>query len=290
MLLLLLCGAAALPAVRLRGGSSQSTAVRLRGGSSQPTRWVTPQQDAWAKHRSAARSIVPSSGTSQLRPESIDDVVDAKPLDELLDRDSRVVFVRRVYGLLTANLALTARPLGRVLFGVCAAVGFVIPLALSFAPSLRRDPSSSLALFSLFAFAESAVVGVAASAYKLQSVLLALLQTGAATGALTAYAFQPNAKYDLTQVGSALLAGLMVLTVSTVAGVLLKVPMNSLAGSTVGALLFSAFIVHDTQLVVGGKKRQLNTSDYVLGAITLYLDIINLFFYLLRLFGEMQND
>jgi hypothetical protein len=72
--------------------------------------------------------------------------------------------------------------------------------------------------------------------------------------------------------------------------VLLKVPMNSLAGSTVGALLFSAFIVHDTQLVVGGKKRQLNTSDYVLGAITLYLDIINLFFYLLRLFGEMQND
>ena len=296
LLLLCACGAAALPAVRLRGGSSQ------------PTRWVTPQQDAWAKHRSAARSIVPSSGTSQLRPESIDDVVDAKPLDELLDRDSRVVFVRRVYGLLTANLALTAlacvlgsahpaavrylitQPLGRVLFGVCAAVGFVIPLALSFAPSLRRDPSSSLALFSLFAVAESAVVGVAASAYKLQSVLLALLQTGAATGALTAYAFQPNAKYDLTQVGSALLAGLMVLTVSTVAGVLLKVPMNSLAGSTVGALLFSAFIVHDTQLVVGGKKRQLNTSDYVLGAITLYLDIINLFFYLLRLFGEMQND
>ena len=48
--------------------------------------------------------------------------------------------------------------------------------------------------------------------------------------------------------------------------------------------------MHDTQLVVGGKKRQLNTSDYVLGAITLYLDIINLFFYLLRLFGEMQND
>ena len=150
-LLLCACGAAALPAVRLRGGSSQ------------PTRWVTPQQDAWAKHRSAARSIVPSSGTSQLRPESIDDVVDAKPLDELLDRDSRVVFVRRVYGLLTANLALTAlacvlgsahpaavrylitQPLGRVLFGVCAAVGFVIPLALSFAPSLRRSvPSKKL--------------------------------------------------------------------------------------------------------------------------------------------------
>ena len=278
-----------------------------RGGSSQP-RWISPQQDAWAKHRSAARSLSPVERPSSLRPESIDDVVDAKPLDELLDRDSRVVFVRRVYGLLTANLALTAaacvagsahpqavryllvQPLGQVLFGLCAALGFGTPLALSFFPALRRDPSTSLALFSLFAVAESAVVGVAASAYRLRSVLLALAQTGAATAALTAYAFQPNAKYDLTQLGSMLLAGLVVLTVSTVAGVLLKMPLPGLAASTVGALLFSLFIVHDTQLVVGGKKRQLNTSDYVLGAITLYLDIINLFFYLLRLFGELQRE
>ena len=64
-----------------------------------------------------------------------------------------------------------------MLLGVCAAVGFVIPLALSFAPSLRRDPSSSLALFSLCAFAESAVVGVAASAYKLQLLPVRACQT-----------------------------------------------------------------------------------------------------------------
>ena len=45
------------------------------------------------------------------------------------------------------------------------------------APSLRRDPSSSLALFSLFAFAESAVVGVAASAFKLQLLPVRACQT-----------------------------------------------------------------------------------------------------------------
>ena len=48
--------------------------------------------------------------------------------------------------------------------------------------------------------------------------------------------------------------------------------------------------MHDTQLVVGGKRRELATSDYVLGAMTLYLDIVNLFLYLLRLFGELQSN
>ena len=80
------------------------------------------------------------------------------------------------------------------------------------------------------------------------------------------------------------------LPVRQLAGVLLKMPLPGLAASTVGALLFSLFIVHDTQLVVGGKKRQLNTSDYVLGAITLYLDIVNLFLHLLRILSEMQRS
>ena len=95
---------------------------------------------------------------------------------------------------------------------------------------------------------------------------------------------------DLTQFGSMLFAGLMVLLVSAVMGAFMNVPQNSLVGSTVGALLFSAFIVHDTQLIVGGKKRQFDTGDYVLGAMSLYMDIVNLFLYLLRLFGELQDD
>ena len=133
-------------------------------------------------------------------------------------------------------------------------------------------------------------MGVAASAFKARSVLLALAQTGTATAALTAWTLNPNQKYDLTQFGSMLFAGLMVLLVSAVMGAFMNVPQNSLVGSTVGALLFSAFIVHDTQLIVGGKKRQFDTGDYVLGAMSLYMDVVNLFLYLLRLFGELQDD
>ena len=293
-------------AAALASAAARLPPLTLRGGSSKWPVTASPAEDAWAKHRSATRSLS-GSPKGALRPERLEDVVDAKPLDELLDRDSRVVFTRRVYGLLTANLGLTAAcclyaasnpglvrsllaaPAGRAAFGACALVGLLAPLALSFAPALRRDPAKSTLVFATFALCESVVVGAAASAYKVSSVALALAQTGAATGALTAYAFQPNARYDLTAFGSYLLAGLMVLVVSSVAGLAFGMPLNGLIPSTLGAILFSAFIVHDTQLVVGGKKRQLQTSDFALGAMTLYLDIVNLFFYLLRIFGELQG-
>ena len=102
-------------------------------------RWPITSNDAWSKQRAAARTIKPQKPT--LRQQSYEDIVDAKPLDELLDRDSRVVFVRRVYGLLTANLALTAisclycsthhnlirnillGPSGPLLMGLCVATG-----------------------------------------------------------------------------------------------------------------------------------------------------------------------
>ena len=52
--------------------------------------------------------------------------------------------------------------------------------------------------------------------------------------------------------------------------------------SALGVFLFSAYIVCDTQLIVGGKGRaELGVDDYVFGALLLYLDIINLFLYLL---------
>ena len=306
-LLAIIAASSALP--QLPSGSKLNTqlprgvqsALSLRGGN-WPRAPIT-SNDAWSKQRAAGREIGrPQKPT--LRQQSYEDVVDAKPLDELLDRDSRVVFVRRVYGLLTANLALTAisclycsthhnlirnillGPSGPLLMGLCVATGLGASLAVSFAPKLR----SSIPLFTLFACAESVLVGVAASAFKARSVLLALAQTGTATAALTAWTLQPNQKYDLTQFGSMLFAGLMVLLVSAVMGTMMHVPQNSLVGSTVGALLFSAFIVHDTQLIVGGKKRQFDTNDYVLGAMSLYMDIVNLFLYLLRLFGELQDD
>ena len=54
--------------------------------------------------------------------------------------------------------------------------------------------------------------------------------------------------------------------------------------SVCGAGLFSVFIIVDTQMIM----RKLSSDEYVLGAINLYLDILNLFLYILRILGERK--
>jgi len=56
-----------------------------------------------------------------------------------------------------------------------------------------------------------------------------------------------------------------------------------------GAILFSFFIIVDTQLLLGGKREVLGPDDYVYAALQLYLDVINLFLRLLQLLGKMRE-
>ncbi|KNC83178.1 hypothetical protein SARC_04564 [Sphaeroforma arctica JP610] len=57
--------------------------------------------------------------------------------------------------------------------------------------------------------------------------------------------------------------------------------------SSCGALLFSFYIIYDTQMIVGGEhKLQISSEEYVFAALTLYLDVINLFIFILRLLGS----
>jgi FtsH-binding integral membrane protein len=59
-----------------------------------------------------------------------------------------------------------------------------------------------------------------------------------------------------------------------------------------GAILFSLYLAHHTRHIVSGKNNEyrMNEKDYILGAMTLYLDIINIFLKLLEIFGRTSND
>jgi len=55
---------------------------------------------------------------------------------------------------------------------------------------------------------------------------------------------------------------------------------------SLGALVFSLYIVYDTQLMMGGKhKYSLSPEEYIFAALNLYLDVVNLFRYVLILVG-----
>ena len=58
-----------------------------------------------------------------------------------------------------------------------------------------------------------------------------------------------------------------------------------------GALIFSLYIVFDTQMMMGGNhKYSLSPEEYVFAALNLYLDIINLFLYILVIIGAAGGD
>jgi FtsH-binding integral membrane protein len=68
-------------------------------------------------------------------------------------------------------------------------------------------------------------------------------------------------------------------------------PYTDMLYSLIGSVLFSFYLAYHTKLIVGGKhsKYQMDSQDYVFGAMALYNDIINMFIYILRILGEDKD-
>lgn len=151
-----------------------------------------------------------------------------------------------------------------------------------------------------FTFGESIAVGFISSIYAYSSVIKAMVLTASTTLSVTLYTLmQKNPKYDLSQWGRALsgigMAFLLfgVVRILELFGVIPYgfLPYNEALYCILGAGLFSMYLAYHTRLIVSGKstKYQMNEKDYILGAMSLYSDIINIFLYILRLLGELDD-
>lgn len=54
----------------------------------------------------------------------------------------------------------------------------------------------------------------------------------------------------------------------------------------IGVMLFGIYLIIDTQMILGGKTIELSIDDYALAAMLLYIDIIQIFLYILQLLGK----
>ena len=224
-------------------------------------------------------------------------------------RDSRQGFIRKVYTIVSLQLLTTAsvsylfmknrRIARRIMldpsYSWLLPSSFLISLGSLFSlqSKLRFNFPINYLLLGVFTLCQSLSVGTLVSFYRVKEVLLATLQTGIAVLGLTLYAFQPNPKFDLTPFGSSLFVGLLLLLSTSILSILFpQLPMNQKVLSAGGAFLMGLFLVYDTQLIVGGKhkKGQIDRKDHILGAVHIYMDIINLFVYILRLVGTQGNS
>ena len=122
------------------------------------------------------------------------------------------------------------------------------------------------------------------------SVTRVFFISSATFGAMSIYGY--TTKRDLTKMGSFLMMGLIGIIIASVVNIFLKSSMMYFAISIIGVLVFVGLTAYDTQKIKNmylvSDSGELMGKKAVMGALTLYLDFINLFIMLLRLFGQRR--
>ena len=173
-------------------------------------------------------------------------------------------------------------------------VAMLAPLGIVLTISFAVNRLSEFSLKALF-WGYAAIMGVSLSTIFLRytggSIASTFFATAASFGALSLYGY--TTKRDLSGVGRFLIMGLVGLIVASLLNAVWPSSGGSLLISIVGVLLFAALTAYDMQKIkamydyVGGTE--FAGKAVVMGALTLYLDFINLFLFLLRFMGGNRN-
>ena len=140
----------------------------------------------------------------------------------------------------------------------------------------------------------AALMGASLSSIFLQytgaSISRVFFITAGTFGAMSLYGY--TTKRDLTGWGSFLLMGLIGILIASLVNIFLKSPAVYWAVSVLGVLIFVGLTAYDTQKIKNmyfeSDSSEVSSKKAVMGALTLYLDFINLFIMLLRLFGQRR--
>ncbi|MFN8372519.1 MAG: Bax inhibitor-1/YccA family protein [Anaerolineae bacterium] len=178
-----------------------------------------------------------------------------------------------------------------VFFG--AIIGeFVLVIALTWGLS-KMSPGLAAAMFMLYAAVNGFTLSLIALIYTSSSIVAAAGTAAALFGVMSVFAFTTS--IDLTKWGSYFMMALIGLVIAMVVNMFVQSGPFGLLISFVGVILFTGLTAYDTQKIKRLAENPQLQSDHSLafrlslvGALTLYLDFINLFLFLLRLMGRRR--
>ncbi|GMR58277.1 hypothetical protein PMAYCL1PPCAC_28472, partial [Pristionchus mayeri] len=231
------------------------------------------------------------------------------------ERSIRMAFIRKVFFLVTIMLGvvafMTALPYlfpeimdyfrgpvnqsGRRsgagnlgFFYLAYGTFFVTYLVLVCCEGVRRSFPMNLILTGIFTFATGFMTMCITMQFTIESVLMALIITTACCGIIIIFAMQT--KYDLTScmgVMALLSMFLFVFGIIAIIGTMaFKVRILYTIYAGLGALMFMAYLAIDVQMLMGGRKYEISPEDHIFAAIQLFLDIVQIFWFILSLFGS----
>ncbi|KAL7837501.1 hypothetical protein SRHO_G00272120 [Serrasalmus rhombeus] len=179
------------------------------------------------------------------------------------DKNIRRVFIRKVYSILMLQLLVT----------------MAIVAVFTFSAPVRFYIQTHPGLYSLSNY------------YNTKSVVLCLAITAVVCLCVTIFSFQSS--IDVTSFQGVLFTLCMVmLCCALVMGFVVPfgyVPWLHAIYGVIGAIVFTMFLAFDTQLLMGNKMYAMSPEEYIFATLSLYLDIVYLFSFLLQLFGEGRD-
>jgi len=210
--------------------------------------------------------------------------------------DKRLKFIQRVYGILSLQLLLNCVTIAIVYLNQTVQTFALSNIWLFYTSSIgslgilialmiwkKSYPANLILLFS-FTLVEGYMLAVVCTQYYMETVLQAFVITLSVFFALSSYAM--TSKRDFSFLGAGLFTCLWILLIG---GILqLWFPLSSVAEVLwcfFGAGVFCGYILFDTWLLT----KKLNTDEEILAAVSLYLDLVNLFLYILRILSKFQK-
>ncbi|KYQ54286.1 Glutamate [NMDA] receptor-associated protein 1 [Trachymyrmex zeteki] len=222
---------------------------------------------------------------------------------EFSDKTIRNGFIRKVYSILMCQLIITLGMIAWLLyhkptqlwvrshlelFWIALALTLVLFICMVCCTNVRRKAPMNFIFLFLFTFAEAFLLSVTASTYESQEVMLAVGITAAVCLGLTIFAFQT--KIDFTGLHTFLFVAVLVLLIFGMVAIIWQGKVMTLVYASLGAFIFSIYLIYDTQMMIGGKhKYSISPEEYIFAALSLYLDVINIFLYILTIIGATRD-
>ena len=167
------------------------------------------------------------------------------------------------------------------------------PLAVVFYMSFgiaKMSAAKAQSTFWIFAALMGASLSSIFLIYTGASITRVFFITAGTFGAMSIYGY--TTKRDLTKLGSFLMMGLIGIIIASLVNIFMKSSMMYFVISILGVLIFVGLTAYDTQKIknmyLASDDSEISGKKAVMGALTLYLDFINLFIMLLRLFGQRR--
>jgi FtsH-binding integral membrane protein len=160
----------------------------------------------------------------------------------------------------------------------------------AFIPFMNANPPRELARLALMAFA--ALMGLSFATifvvYTMGSIVSAFMGAAVLFGTMSFYGY--FTRRDLTSMGQFMFVGLIAVIIASVINIFIGSSVMQMVISAIAIVIFLGLTAYDTQKIREMVSlEQENSSAEVMGALTLYLDFINLFIHLLSIFGTRRD-